>query len=65
MNGKFLISWLSLPFVLSPSTRRPFVLSLVEGNGLLLRTGSSKGERDFLSESYLSLGSVENDDSEL
>jgi hypothetical protein len=40
MNGKFLLMLLSLPFVLSPSIRRPFVLSLVEGNGLLLRTGS-------------------------
>ena len=30
---------------LSPSLRRPFVLSFVEGNGLLFRTGLSKGER--------------------
>jgi hypothetical protein len=45
MNG-ILQLFSSFPFVLSPSIRRPFVLSLVEGNGLLLRTGSSKGERE-------------------
>jgi hypothetical protein len=36
---------MSGPFALSTSIRRPFVLRLVEGNGLRLSTGKSKGER--------------------
>jgi hypothetical protein len=47
MNGKFLIMLPSLPFALSISTRRPFVLSFVEGNGLLLSTGSVEGQPGF------------------
>jgi hypothetical protein len=32
----------SIAFALSPSIRRPFVLSFVEGNGLLLSTVSGR-----------------------
>ena len=44
-NGKSSMILTLTPFALSPSICRPFVLSFVEGNGLLLRTGLSKGER--------------------
>ena len=44
MSLKYLYNDLPFPFALSPSISRPFVLSFVEGNGLLLRTGVSKGE---------------------
>ncbi len=50
------------PFALSPSISRPFVLSFVEGNGLLLRTGVSKGERKVFSTLDLEVASSGDED---
>ena len=45
MNGKLIMILSFVPFALCPTIHRPFVLSLVEGNGLLLRTCLSRDER--------------------